>query len=163
MIEKILMFDGPLQKIVPDENKNFEQIIFLDGKFGWTINKLKLKEFHQSKQKYWCISNVENIWTALDCPESLCSVLYKITDDGKWAYNLAEAVKKDKKGTTRESLEDIKNIVDKFQIMSDVLEDDLKSMSPFEQVCSLLGFSKKDIKKMKDYEYINKIKGEKND
>ena len=51
MIEKILMYDGPLQKIVPDENKNFEQIIFLDGKFGWTINKLKLKEFHQRKQK----------------------------------------------------------------------------------------------------------------
>ena len=62
MIEKILMYDGPLQKIVPDENKNFEQIIFLDGKFGWTINKLKIKEFHQRKQKYWCISNVENIY-----------------------------------------------------------------------------------------------------
>ena len=142
MIEKILMYDGPLQKIVPDENKNFEQIIFLDGKFGWTINKLKLKEYHQSKQKYWCISNVENIWTALDYSESLCSVLYKITDDGKWAYNLAEAVKKDKKGTTRESFEDIKDIVDKFQIMSDALEDDLKSASLFERVWSLLGFPK---------------------
>ena len=142
MIEKILMYDGSLQKIVPDENKNFEQIIFLDGKFGWTINKLKLKEYHQSKQKYWCISNVENIWTALDYSESLCSVLYKITDDGKWAYNLAEAVKKDKKGTTRESFEDIKDIVDKFQIMSDALEDDLKSASLFERVWSLLGFPK---------------------
>ena len=157
MIEKILMYDGPLQKIVPDENKNFEQIIFLDGKFGWTINKLKLKEFHQSKQKYWCISNVENIWTALDYPK-FCSVLYKITDDGKWAYNLIEAVKKDKKGITRESFEDIKDIVDKFQIMSDVLEDDLKSASFVEQVWSLLGFSKKDIKRMQDYEYIHKTK-----
>ena len=157
MIEKILMFDGPLQKIVPDENKNFEQIIFLDGKFGWTINKLKIKEFHQSKQKYWCISNVENIWTALDYPK-FCSVLYKITDDGKWAYNLIEAVKKDKKGTTRESFEDIKDIVDKFQIMSDVLEDDPKSASSVEQVWSLLGFPKKDIKIIKDYECINKAK-----
>ena len=157
MIEKILMFDGPLQKIVPDENKNFEQIIFLDGKFGWTINKLKIKEFHQSKQKYWCISNVENIWTALDYPK-FCSVLYKITDDGKWAYNLIEAVQKDKKGTTRESFEDIKDIVDKFQIMSDVLEDDPKSASSVEQVWSLLGFPKKDIKIIKDYECINKAK-----
>lgn len=157
MIEKILMFDGPLQKIVPDENKNFEQIIFLDGKFGWTINKLKIKEYHQSKQKYWCISNVENIWTALDYPK-FCSVLYKITDDGKWAYNLVEAVKKDKKGTSRESLEDIKDIVDKFQIMSDVLEDDPKSASFVEQVWSLLGFPKKDIKIIKDCEYINKAK-----
>lgn len=157
MIEKILMYDGPLQKIVPDENKNFEQIIFLDGKFGWTINKLKLKEFHQREQKYWCISNVENIWTALDYPK-FCSVLYKITDDGKWAYNLVEAVKKDKKGTSRESFEDIKDIVDKFQIMSDVLEDDPKSASFVEQVWSLLGFPKKDIKILKDYEYIHKTK-----
>lgn len=157
MIEKILMYDGPLQKIVPDENKNFEQIIFLDGKFGWTINKLKIKEFHQSKQKYWCISNVENIWTALDYPK-FCSVLYKITDDGKWAYNLIEAAKKDKKGTSRESFEDIKDVVDKFQIMSDVLEDDLKSASFVEQVWSLLGLPKKDIKILKDYECINKAK-----
>lgn len=157
MIEKILMYDGPLQKIVPDENKNFEQIIFLDGKFGWTINQLKIKEFHQRKQKYWCISNVENIWTALDYPK-FCSVLYKITDDGKWAYNLVEAVKKDKKGTSRESLEDIKDIVDKFQIMSEDLDYDPESVSSFEQICSLLGFSKKDIKKMKDYEYIHKTK-----
>ena len=157
------MFDGPLQKIVPDENKNFEQIIFLDGKFGWTINKLKLKEFHQSKQKYWCISNVENIWTVLDYSESLCSVLYKITDDGKWAYNLAEAVKKDKKGTSRESLEDIKDIVDKFQIMSEDLDYDPESVSSFEQVWSLLGFPKKDIKIIKDYECINKAKRKKND
>lgn len=157
MIEKILMFDGPLQKIVPDENKNFEQIIFLDGKFGWTVNKLKIKEFHQEKQKYWCISNVENIWTVLDYPE-FYSVLYKITDDGKWAYNLVEAVKKDKKGTSRESFEDIKNIVDKFQIMSENLEDDPKFMTSFERIGSLLGFSKKDIERMKDYEYINKTK-----
>lgn len=157
MIEKILMYDGPLQKIVPDENKNFEQIIFLDGKFGWTINKLKLKEFHQREQKYWCISNVEDIWTVLDYPE-FYSVLYKITDDGKWAYNLVEAVKKDKKGTSRESLEDIKNIEDKFQIMSENLEDDPKFMTPLEQIGSLLGFSKKDIERMKDYEYVNKTK-----
>lgn len=157
MIEKILMYDGPLQKIVPDENKNFEQIIFLDGKFGWTVNKLKMKEYHQSKQKYWCISNVEDIWTTLDYPK-FCSVLYKITDDGKWAYNLVEAVKKDKKGTSRESLEDIKDVVDKFQIMSEDLEDDPKFMTPLEQIGSLLGFPKKDIKIIKGYEYINKTK-----
>ena len=157
MIEKILMYDGPLQKIVPDENKNFEQIIFLDGKFGWTVNKLKIKEFHQSKQKYWCISNVEDIWTALDYPK-FCSVLYKITDDGKWAYNLVEAVKKDKKGTSRESFEDIKDVVDKFQIMSEDLDYDLESASSVEQVWSLLGFPKKDIKIIKDYECINKAK-----
>lgn len=162
MIEKILMYDGPLQKIVPDENKNFEQIIFLDGKFGWTINKLKLKEFHQREQKYWCISNVEDIWTVLDYPK-ICSVLYKITDDGKWAYNLIEAVQKDKKGTSRESFEDIKDIVDKFQIMSENLEDDLESVSSVEQVWSLLGFPKKDIKIIKDYEYIAKNKKVKND
>lgn len=157
MIEKILMYDGPLQKIVPDENKDFEQIIFLDGKFGWTINQLKIKEFHQSKQKYWCISNVEDIWTVLDYPK-FCSVLYKITDDGKWAYNLIEAVQKDKKGTSRESLEDIKDIVDKFQIMSEDLDYDLESASSVEQVWSLLGFPKKDIKIIKDYECINKAK-----
>lgn len=159
MIEKILMYDGPLQKIVPDENENFEQIIFLDGKYGWTINKAKIKEFHQRQQKYWCISNVENIWEALYySPQSFCPTLYKITDDGKWAYNLTEAVKKDKKEIIKESFEDIKDIVDKFQIMSEDWDDDPELMSPFEQICSLLGFSKKDIKKMKDYEYIHKTK-----
>ena len=47
-------------------------------------------------------------------------------------------------------IEDIKDIVDKFQIMSEDLEDDIKSASSFEQVWSLLGFSPKDIKKMKE-------------